>query len=540
MKKIFLLFLIMFLFSCAMTKPSSIEETMVLKAHKPLLPEIKEVNKPEEPKKQIAPEKRFSLSVKDKDIREILLLLSKETGITIVPNKDVDGKITIDISDKSLDNILYAITKPLGFTYYFDNDIVRVGKPELISKTFYLNYIKDKRTSSSSMNAAIFSGGSGSTGVTSGINLNITTAGSHQTSASTSSSAQQGSVNVTTSGTTDFWSEVIKGVEVIVFGESISSGGERSEKGYSRADKFGRKLIVNELAGMIYVTDYSDNIKKIEQFLMEVEKSVKRQVLIQAHILEVTLNDSFSLGVNWDLLIGSGIGDKGQLLQLSQNLVPGVPSKVFQANLTKTKFNALLDAMKEQGQVNILSSPKISTLNNQRAVIKLTTKEVSWITNTTFNAEGKLLLQYTTPQIDEVGIFLDVTPQISDKGKITMQVHPSISEKTKISISPDGGSTKPIIDIREVDTIVDVEDGQTLVIAGLIVDKIVETKRSVPFLSEIPLLGSFFSYINQEKKKAELVIMLTPYLLNTQNISDLRKEVEERILKLEKPFIKAP
>ncbi len=389
------------------------------------------------------------------------------------------------------------------------------------------------------MNAAISSGSVSSGVASSTISLNVSTGGTSTGSSSSSSSSPQGSVNVTTSGTSDFWSEIIKGLEVIVFGDSQTTG-EKSDMGYSKADKVGRKLIVNELAGIIYVTDFIDNIAKIEKFLSDIENSVKRQVLIQAHIIEVSLNDSFSYGIDWNLLLGSGIGNSGQLLELSQSLVPGVPTKVFQANLTKNRFNAFIDAMKEQGQVKILSSPKISTLNNQKAVIKLTTKELSWVTNTTFNADGKILLKYTTPQVDEVGIFLDVTPQISAEGRITMQIHPSISEKTKISVSPDGSSTKPIIDVREVDTVIDVIDGQTVVIAGLIVDKIIETQRSVPFVSEIPLIGNFFKYVSQEKKKSELVIMLTPYILNFKNIQEIRKEEEERINRVSKPFHPVP
>ncbi len=200
----------------------------------------------------------------------------KKTGVTIVPNKDVEGKITIE----------------------------------------------------SSTNAAISSGG-GSSGVApSTISLNVSTGATSGSSSGGSSSSQQGSVNVTTSGTTDFWSEVIKGLEVIVFGESQTSG-DKSDKGYSRADKLGRKLIVNELAGIVYLTDYSENIEKIQKFLDEIEKSVKRQVLIQAHIIEVSLNDTFSYGIDWNLLLDFGIGNYGQLLELSQSLVPGVPTKVF-------------------------------------------------------------------------------------------------------------------------------------------------------------------------------------------------------------------
>jgi MSHA biogenesis protein MshL len=179
-------------------------------------------------------------------------------------------------------------------------------------------------------------------------------------------------------------------------------------------------------------------------------------------------------------------------------------------------------------------------MNNQKAVIKLTTKEVSWLSNAVYNAQGQVSFKYSTPQVDEVGIFLDVTPQINEKGTVSMQIHPSISEKSKTSTSPDGTSSKPIIDIREVDTMIEVRNGETVVIAGLIVDKIVETRRSVPFLGDIPFLGALFRYVTQEKKKTELVILITPYLLTEKSVAEIRKEHEERLKKAGREFSATP
>lgn len=295
------------------------------------------------------------------------------------------------------------------------------------------------------------------------------------------------------------------------------------------------------MAGIIYVTDYSDNMEKVADFLKDVEKAVRRQVMIQAHIVEVSLDDSYKFGINWTLLVGSGTGESGELFRFSQGLVPIPESEVFQIGLSNKKVTALLDAMKTQGQVNVLSSPKISTMNNQRAVIKLTTKEVSWITNSILNAEGNTILTYTTPQIDEVGIFLDVTPQIDETGLITMQIHPSISDKRPIdSKSPDGKSSRPIIDVREVDTMVKVSNGQTIVIAGLIVDKINETIRRVPFLGDLPLLGNLFKQTVQEKRKSELVLLLTPYVLSDLIIEEIRKEHERRLSQIGRGFEPVP
>ena len=249
--------------------------------------------------------------------------------------------------------------------------------------------------------------------------------------------------------------------------------------------------------------------------------------------MEVSLKDSFSLGIDWKSVI-----DKATNMTLTQALIPGigsaataVSSNAFKFSASGSDFSVLLEAMKEQGNVNMLSSPKISALNNQKAVIKLTTKEVSWVSTKTTqnNAIGGQDTFTTTPQVDEVGIFLDVTPQIGQDGSIIMQIHPSVSEIREVSTSPDKSSTKPVINVREIDTMVDAKAGETIVIAGLISDRLAETKRSVPLLGDIPYLGMLFSYSKQERAKSELVIMMTPYILNSKSVEDIRAEHEKRM-----------
>jgi len=518
------LLLTLILSACASPKLQAIPDTM---AGKPLLSEQTPSQSPgttalpRDEFEGINVKATYSLTVKNADVRDTLFLLSKQADITIVPDKDLVGRVTIDMKDKSLREILTAILKPLGYAAHAEDSSIWVGKPTLISRTFSLNYIKDKRSSTSTMNASISESGTAvqsTTGIATG---------------STSGGSSQGNVSVKTSGTSDYWSEIIKGLEVIIFGDSGSA--KSQEGGYSRGDKNGKQLVVNELAGIIYVRDLSDNMENIRGFLDDVDRSIKRQVLIQAHIAEVSLNDTYALGIDWSRLAVSG----STSAVFSQSLVPAVPSKVFQISMTSNRVTALLDAMKEQGQLNVLSSPKISTLNNQRAVIKLTTKEVSWISSATMNAQGFSQSQ-TYPEIDEVGIFLDVTPQITDTGVITMQIHPSISEVKSLSVSPDGKGSKPVIDVREVDTMIQVKNGETIVIAGLIIDKINETKRSVPLLGDIPYLGKLFTFVSQEKKKIELVIFITPYVLNDKTVVEIRKEHEQRFQKSGRKFDETP
>jgi MSHA biogenesis protein MshL len=544
MKKFYpiLIAVIFIVFGCAAPRIAEVKDTMVLqeppKVEAPA-PKTEPVIKEEVPYAK----DRFSLSVRDADVRDVFLLLSKDSGTNIIADMDVKGKISIDFTNLDLNSALYAITRQLGYTFRMDKGFVRVCKPVMETRSFRINYITARRSSTSTMSASISGGGGrtgGMVGSTSNINLNVSGSSSSSSEGSgVSSSSGQGSVNVTTSGTNDFWREITRGLDVIIFGDS--KGGAGSDSSYSRGDdKTGKKLVISELAGIIHVTDYSDNMEKIEDFLKDVEKAVRKQVMIQAHIVEVALNDDYKFGIDWSLLMGSGKGTDNELFNISQDLAVTPHTGVFNINVTGKKITALLDAMRGQGQLNVLSSPKVSTMNNQRAVIKLTTKEVSWVTNSFLNADGTIVLSYTNPQIDEVGLFLDVTPQIDDEGVITMQIHPSISEKTKDSFSPDGKSSKPIIDVREVDTMIKTRNGQTIVIAGLITDKINDTIKKVPWLGDIPVLGHVFKQTVQENKKSELVILMTPFVLNDQSIEDVRKEHEERLRKAGRTFEPVP
>ncbi|MDU0459962.1 MAG: hypothetical protein RW306_14655 [Geobacteraceae bacterium] len=478
----------------------------------------------------------YSLTLKNADLRDVLVLLSKESGVSIVAERGLRGNVQIEAKNKKLGELLYMILKPLGYTASVENGMVLVGRPKLATRTFRVNYLKDKRSSASNMNVSGFSAGS---------------------------------VSVSSAGQSDFWGALENSLEMLVFG--TSGKGKRESGGFSISEDEKKsdgkttssavsplskdkpqlaaaaeledpllsstqiaegqlkQLVVNEIAGIIQVTDLPENLDKIASFLADVEEGSKRQVLIQAHIMEVNLKDSYSLGLDWQQVFQS----TDSAFTIGQALAPATNVFKFAAEGFNSfgRFNLLLDAMKEQGNVNMLSSPKISALNNQKAVIKLTTKQVSWVSSKTTNNSGGVSNDTfsTTPQIDEVGIFLDVTPQIGFDNSITMQIHPSVSEIKEISTSPDKSSTKPVIDIREIDTMVDAKAGETIVIAGLISDKLNETKRSVPLLGDIPYLGTLFSYSKQERTKSELVIMMTPYILNAKSIDEIRAEHEQRM-----------
>lgn len=344
------IFAIFMISACATPRMALLQDPLAVKEFTPMEPFKsidKEMLEPKKDYRDIEKENTLSLTLKDADIRDILFLLSKESTMPIVADKDVEGKVTIDIKDRPIGEILYAILKPLGYTAYVDERVIRVGKPQLISRTFYLNYIKDKRSSTSTTNASITASGGGGVATQPGISLSVST-GAPTATSGTSSSQQSGNVNVTTSGVSDFWSEVIRGLEVIIFGDT---SGKRDEHGFSRGDKTGKKLIINEIAGVVFVTDYPDNIERVRSFLNDIERAVKRQVMIQAHIVEITLDDNYSLGLNWNLILGYEF-NKGQI-DLSQSLLSSATPGDFQGRYVITRadkhFETIIDAMKRQG-----------------------------------------------------------------------------------------------------------------------------------------------------------------------------------------------
>jgi MSHA biogenesis protein MshL len=545
----------------------TIQDTKAAPTYLP--PPVRE--KAEQPKKDIDayrtadPGRTYSLTLKNADINDVLMLLSKESGVPIVGERGLRGSVKIEAHNKKLGELLFAILKPLGYTASVENGIILVGRPQLSTRTFWVNYIKDKRNSSSNMNVSGFSSGGSSSGTNNG--------------SSGSSGGGSSSVTVSSEGKSDFWGALESSLELMVFG--TTGQGKRDAGGYIRGElekKIDTKstsattkpagsqntaaphvevddplisstqltenklkqLLVNEIAGIIQITDYPENLDKVASFLADVEEGSKRQVLIQAHILEVTLNDSFSLGVNWNTVFKEGAKyTLNQGAVLASTVTTG-KTGLFQFYAEGKDLSVFIDALKNQGNINVLSSPKISALNNQKAVIKLTKKQVSWIKTQTTIASGALQQDITyQPQIDEVGIFLDVTPQIAADGKVTMQIHPSVSDILETSFADinnkDRGS-KPVINVREIDTMVEAKNGETIVIAGLITDKLNESKSSIPLLGDIPYLGMLFSNNQQDRTKTELVIMLTPYVLNSKNIAEIRADHDRRILNMGDSF----
>ena len=415
------------------------------------------------------PEKLYSLSFREADIHEILTVLVRESKLNMVVDPDVTGRITVDLKEVTLTRALDCLLIPLGLEYKREANVIRISPVRMQTRIFTLNYLTTKRVGSSA---------------TSG-----TTGGREEAEGQTSGTVS--SVTVTTSETADLWKEIEDGLK-----------GISSQEG---------RLITNKISGSILATDFPQNLATIAEFLEMIESTAQRQVMIETKIIEVTLSDEYQMGLDWAAF------KDGSFSMVSQPIGIGLASEIFQVGISHGDFSALLDAMSKQGKIDILSSPKISTLNNQPAIIKVATEDVYWESETTYS-DGVARIS-STPRWITIGILMGVTPQIGSDGSIIMDIHPSVTERVGESISSEGDSA-PILDIREANAVVKVRDGQTLVIAGLLQKRKQSEITGVPFLEDIPILGHLFKKTVEKEKKTELIITLTPRIMVGNEIED--------------------
>jgi MSHA biogenesis protein MshL len=499
---------------------------------------LKELVVPQREEAKKVPEKFYSMFARDANIQEVLLAFSRESELNIVIDPELSGKVTIDLKRVTLKEALDALLTPLGWAYHIDGKFIKILRPQMESRLFALNYITTKRSGKREIYAS--SGGGLQTGTLTGqTGQQITTSPGNN---------RAGYSDLVSVDEMDLWKDIQKGLEAIIFGSVDEKEGtaETGKAAITRTDGKGKKLIINKSTGVIWVTDYSLNLNKVASFLETIEGSSQRQVTIQAKIMEVILSDEYKEGINWKVIEG---------LPRSVNLAWGLTDKsgttgfpggstgylsgggITTPGLFKIKpyggilaigaggqdvaLSDVMQAISEQGEVKVLSSPTISTLNNQKAIIRVGNQDVFFVTGAI--ATQTTVTQVTQPVTIDIGIILDVTPQIAEDGTIIMNIHPSITEKTGERPTPDGKTNFPLLSVRETDTTVRVRDSQTIIIAGLMQEKNEDSYIGVPGLKSIPLLGGLFRYKSEAKRNSELVIMITPTIQVGKKVEDLTK-----------------
>ena len=459
-------------------------------------------------------ELRFDISANSVPARDFFMSLIKETDINIIIHPDVKGRISFRLKSVTIDEVLQAVRDTYGYQYERTPYGFRILPFALQTKIFPVSYLNVNRTGSSSMSV---SSGQITSAATS--SSSSEDSGSEGGAASTVNSAQ-----IETETKADFWSDLSVALQTIV------------------GNGNGRKVIVNPQAGIVVVRALPNEIKEVGDFLYSSIHSLQKQVIIEAKVVEVTLREDFQAGIDWNTVARDAVGTATTGIN---NIVGSVDSNnlantesaggIFSLNLNFRDFQGLLQLLETQGKVQVLSSPRISTVNNQKAVIKVGTDEfyVTEVSNTSTSTGT------TTTNIPELtltpffsGIALDVTPQIGKNNNITLHVHPSVtevSEQTKqINIGDDDYSLPlAVSSIRETDSIVRAKNGQIVVIGGLLQSRRENIDSKVPFFSKIPGIGKLFEQKRDSNIKSELVILLRPVVVDHNNWAEtLRNHTE--------------
>jgi MSHA biogenesis protein MshL len=311
--------------------------------------------------------------------------------------------------------------------------------------------------------------------------------------------------------------------------------------------KDSRTVTVNPAAGIVVVYAAPRELKQVERYLDMVQNSMDRQVILEAKILEISLNNQFQMGINWKLFGASlnALSDFPEV-DIAQANFPDAFKGDVQWN--PKDFTSVIKALETQGNVQVLSSPRVSAMNNQKAAIKVGFDEF-FVTNVSQNQNIVTSSLVTQPTLNVnltpffSGITLDVTPQIDANGQVTLHIHPAVSlvkdQRKVIDLGTQGGILNlPLANstIRESDTIVHAKDGQVVVIGGLMQDTTTEGIGQVPWFGNVPFLGTLVRATKQTSQKSELVILLRPTLVNGKNTNHDLTVAARRIASLKRGY----
>ena len=477
-----------------------------------------------------AVEGRFDLVVSKAPAAQVFMAIVANTPYSMLVSPELTGEISVSLKNVTVREALDALRDLYGYDYRVSGSRIHVQSNALHTRLFQVSYLAGKRSGSSDLRVTASS-------------MTAQTAGGTSSSSTTSSGSGSGAKSsdasrVSMSTDTDFWGELKTALGALVGTEG------------------GRSVILNPMSGVILVKGMPQDLRAVENYLKATQLIIERQVMLEAKIVDVALSDEFQSGVNWAafgssgrLNAAGGVARPGASLNTSGGNIsngsvtvnPGTLGSLSTATgnafaglaLQTDNFSSLLSFLETQGSVQVLSSPRIATLNNQKAVLKVGSDEY-YVTNvsttTTTGATGGAT---SSPSISLSpffsGISLDVTPQIDENNAIILHVHPAVSvvaEKQKvIDLGSMGNFILPLATsaINETDSIVRVSDGNIVAIGGLMKQEQASDRSQVPGLGDTPFLGGLFGQRSRSFKKRELVILIKPTIIqgNAQWGSDI-------------------
>ncbi|MEI6268586.1 MAG: secretin N-terminal domain-containing protein [Methylococcaceae bacterium] len=465
-------------------------------------------------------EHSLNVSVHQIDAREFFMSLAVDSNENMLVHPEVTGLISLELKNVNVPLVLEAVQKVYGYDYKKTEIGYVIYPATLQTRTFKIDRLDLLRQGKSSTYVTSGQTGSSTSGYGGSSSMSYSgvgglpgnqPGGNNQSNTSAGGAAPRTSgSSITTTTETDFWKELDEALHALIAVDKDAA------------------VVINRQSGVVIARAKSMQLREIDNFLTTTQNQISRQVILEAKILEVTLDDKHQDGVKWSSIVREG---------LQAFATSGVYTLTANAgSFVAGDFTAVVDLLESQGKTNVLSSPRIATLNNQQAIIKVG-EDASFVTGVSpgIVATGGFSNAVTkpTPVLTPYfsGIALDVTPQINDSGDISLHIHPAITEvKNKdVEYTIDGiGSTSTVPTalniIRETDSIVKAKNGQIIVLGGLMQDRKQEDKEGVFGFSRIPYLGKLFRTDTGRNTKTELVILLKATLIS--NEADWKNDID--------------
>lgn len=432
----------------------------------------------------------YSFTIANMEIRDAMRMFARAYDLNILVDSDVAGVLDVEFHSLPLKQAIPLMLGSNDYYWSIDNGIVRVRSQE--TRQFTVDYLRLVRS------------GQGSSTAT------VSTSGSTDSSEGTGSDSESGSVSIGHTDQVHFWEELESQIKTLA-----------SDNG---------KVVINRLSGTIVVRDQHSYVQAIADYLDTIQSAIHRQVDIQVSIIEVALDDNAALGVNWSRI--ADVVDASDAVNFSVNGQVGTPaggietkpevfSLAYSNSGSDAQVSALVSALDEQGDVQVVSQPHIRTINNQTSLIKVGTDRTFFRREQSVDttSAGSTTTASDVPQVVSEGVVLSITPQISSSGHVLMDISPVVSRVSSISTVENAQgevqSSAPNLDVAQVTSLVRAQSGETVVIGGLIQTHDSRTERGLPGTRWMGPFKNIAGGTYQSQTKKELIMVLTPTIVDS-------------------------
>lgn len=510
-----------------------------------------------------APIPTYTVVVNDVPVKDLLFSIARDTQYNIDLYPGISGRVSLNAVQEPLPAILDRIARQADLRYEMNGRTVSIMPDTPYVKTYSVNYVNVSRNTTSSVGVAaqIASTGGG-----------VGTVGS-----GSSASGNSSTTTVSSQSNNDLWTVLADNIRTILAGtravtqnneeraarqeaekneraERVSQAEAASKAGAGAANLFTAAfanqavgdgkydVAVNPVAGTVSVLGTAKQQELVQQYLDRVMQSAQRQVLIEATIVEVSLKDQYRAGIDWSQALQNATGwsitsaARGGTSALAASLSPFVQATY--TNTGSNSFKAAIDLLESFGKTKVLSSPKLMALNNQTALLKVVNNLVYFTVKADTVAPtigtSAVITYTTTPQTIPVGLVMSVLPQINENGMVSLTVRPTISRKVDDVPDPNPNlgvpNLIPVIQVREMESLLQVRSGQTVILGGLIQDDSSNSRDGLPGLSRPEGIGAVFGQHERINSQTELVIFLRPTVVTNPTLESDELRQFQRLL----------